>query len=156
MHIPWLYNMINIIPILLTPYSFSKHLWKCKVTYHFTLPLHILLALTHLPCFSEIHRKITGYLQGPLYVWRKNIQRLSVNPSRTLSISRGYMKSYLSWLGGIFIWVLSYVLLNTQVVLIFHHDSDYWAVTINMVLFCWTVFIIANIDSHWQNRTVKY
>ena len=154
MHIPWLYNMINIIPIPLTPHSFSKHLWKCKVMYHFTLPLHILLALTHLPYFSEIHRKITGDLQGPLYVWRKNIQRLSVTPNRTLSISRGYLKSYFSWLGGIFIWVLPNVLSNTQVPLIFHHDRDFWAVTINMVLFCWTVFIIANTHSYWQYRTV--
>ena len=154
MHIPWLYNMINIIPIPLTPHSFSKHLWKCKVMYHFTLPLHILLALTHLPYFSEIHRKITGDLQGPLYVWRKNIQRLSVTPNRTLSISRGYLKSYFSWLGGIFIWVLSNVLSNTQVPLIFHHDRDFWAVTINMVLFSWTVFIIANTHSYWQYRTV--
>lgn len=88
MHIPWLYNMINIIPIPLTPHSFSKHLWKCKVMYHFTLPLHILLALTHLPYFSEIHRKITGDLQGPLYVWRKNIQ-IVCNPQQNIVHKQG-------------------------------------------------------------------
>lgn len=156
MHIPRLYNMIHIIPIPLTPHSFSKHLWKCKIRYHFTLPLHILLALTHLPCFWEIHRKIAGHLQGPLCVWWKNIQTLSVIPNRTLSISRGYLKSYRSWLGGIFFWVPLYILLNTQVELIFHHGSDYWTVTINMVLFCWRVFIIASAAFHWQYRTVQY
>lgn len=145
--------MINIIPIPLNPHFFAN---LCEsIRYHFTLALYV-LALTHLSCFWETHRKITGRLQGPLYVWGKNIQRLSVIPNRALSISMGCLKSYLSWLGGIFIWVLSYVLLYTRVALIFHHDSDYWAVTINMVLFCWTVFIIANIESLWQYITVQY
>ena len=93
---------------------------------------------------------------GTIMCLEEKYSEIVCNPSRTLSISRGYLKSYLCWLGGIFIWVLSYILLNTQVSLIFHQDSDYWAVIINTVLFCWTVFIIANIDSHWQYRTVQY
>lgn len=137
-------QIINIISIL----SLLIFLLKlCKsVSYHFTLALHVLLALTHLPCFWEIHRKIIEHLWGSLCVWEKNIQRLLVISNIALSISMGCLKSSLSWLGGIFIWIVSYVLLHTQMALTFHHDSDYWYVTTNMILFGWTVLIIANID----------